>query len=121
MQHMQVSLSAVNAQNSSNQRLNVGWKPKSSMSFCKLSLYLDLAWSNESLTSALQSSYFCSNGPVAAHHTKWGGGLASVRATRQATNGVCAHAPPLAPRGARRTDHPIERFAPIVQLVEHLL
>ena len=39
-------------QNSSNHRLNAGWKPKSSMSFRRDSWYLTLAWSKETLTSA---------------------------------------------------------------------
>ena len=34
---------ACGAQNSSNQRLKAGWKPKSSMSFCRLSWYFRFA------------------------------------------------------------------------------
>ena len=39
-------------QNSSNHRLKAGWKPKSSMSCWRLSLYLPFAKSKETLTSA---------------------------------------------------------------------
>eukprot|EP00964_Phaeocystis_antarctica_P039522 scaffold22614_cov33-Phaeocystis_antarctica.AAC.2 len=39
-------------QNSSNHRLKAGWKPKSSMSVCRLSLYFVFAKSKETLTSA---------------------------------------------------------------------